>query len=885
MDAFNAYMEQLINECNDVESLRTLANYWCLQDSPVFRLRLFQLEQRDHDVIEEQLDVLVTNMDAPPPSYEDDLEMAFQYVQEQDEIEETLRAYLFDEATIPSSPQPGPSNQQGGYNAPPSNTDAYDIKEKSRKTYASNAALEINYEVQFNNHWQGRKLVDLHDEVHNMMDDVLHQARGNLAGNDLGRVVIHHEALNNPIVIPLQKWDLLDANKVMDTVQNVLNSNEDLPLDQSFRVTVGTVNLPKGGHRLRITQLHGADNSIHRKNSMVEIVNDDQMCMARAIGVCWAKANTVTTEEWRTLVGDRGSRSTRELILLHRKVPQWFYITLRMKSRNEQRDFATALCKLAGVATDRPSSIDEIEAFENVLNVRIFVISASMRNKFIRVGNNDHDDRDSLYLYMVKEKGIFHYHAITNIVGFFSAIHFCTTCLKPYNQVESHRCATTCIVCKSTECPETDHPLTCRQCHMTCRSPSCYDRHLVEKADKDTDKVTSACLRWWKCTTCFKVVDRKYRCMTEIPHECGEWLCQCCEQWVKEGHLCYLRSKEPEMKDPKYVFFDFECRQDDVTECREGYAPPAPCDGCLVDARCSTCDRCANCRESWCGKQRHIPNYVVAHQCCSECIDVDLKPESKCYFCGTRCGECNHKDKTLGVYTQEPCDDTCGFRHVKFEGDDTTTTFGRWLFSVQHKGFTAVAHNMKGYDGIFLMEYLIENSIRPQNVIYSGSKIMYMYVASGLSIRVIDSLNFLPMRLAALPKAFDLKELSKGYFCHYFNTKKNQTYEGPYPETRFYGEATMSTDDRAKFLAWHAEKIKTNAVFNFREEMEAYCWSDVDILRRACLKFRALFLDATEKKIDPLQYITIAGVCMAVFKAMFLEEDYQVKLMDDKGDV
>jgi hypothetical protein len=232
------------------------------------------------------------------------------------------------------------------------------------------------------------------------------------------------------------------------------------------------------------------------------------------------------------------------------------------------------------------------------------------------------------------------------------------------------------------------------------------------------------------------------------------------------------------MKDPKYVFFDFECRQDDVTECREGYA--------RVSGRCSVLYVRPVCSLSG----------ELVHQCCPECIDVDLKPESKCYFCGTRCGECNHLDKKLGVYIQEPCDDTCGFRHVKFEGDDTTTTFGLWLFSTQHKGFTAVAQNMKGYNGIFLMEYLIENSIRPQNVIYSGSKIMYMYVASGLSIRVIDSLNFLPMRLAAL--------------------KKNQMYEGPYPETRFYGEAAMSTDDRAKFLSWHAEKIQTEAVFNFR---------------------------------------------------------------------
>jgi hypothetical protein len=102
-----------------------------------------------------------------------------------------------------------------------------------------------------------------------------------------------------------------------------------------------------------------------------------------------------------------------------------------------------------------------------------------------------------------------------------------------------------------------------------------------------------------------------------------------------EGHLCYLRSDEPKNKAPKYIFWDFECRQ----ECQDGYAPPAPCDACREDERCKDCDRCVHCRERWCGKQRHIPNYVVAHLCCPECLESELTPTSKCHFCGTRCME------------------------------------------------------------------------------------------------------------------------------------------------------------------------------------------------------------------------------------------------------
>ena len=93
---------------------------------------------------------------------------------------------------------------------------------------------------------------------------------------------------------------------------------------------------------------------------------------------------------------------------------------------------------------------------------------------------------------------------------------------------------------------------------------------------------------------------------------------------------------------------------------------------------------------------------------------------------------------------------------------DTSLTFGKWLFSNHHKNLTTICHNMKGYDGYFLLEYLIDQSMRPDKIIYNGPKIMYMTVEKDLHIKVIDSLNFLPMKLSKLPEVFGLKELRIG---------------------------------------------------------------------------------------------------------------------------
>lgn len=156
-----------------------------------------------------------------------------------------------------------------------------------------------------------------------------------------------------------------------------------------------------------------------------------------------------------------------------------------------------------------------------------------------------------------------------------------------------------------------------------------------------------------------------------------------------------------------------------------------------------------------------MPNLVIAHKVCEMCVDEAITTDSTCQYCRTRCPECSHFDKENTCFTKEPCEETCGFREVMFHGENVKQEFGRWLFSKHNKNYTALAPNMKGYDGYFLLEYLVDNSIIPQ-VIYSGSKLMYIHVAKQLNIRILDSYNFLPTKLFKLPSAFDLSELKKG---------------------------------------------------------------------------------------------------------------------------
>ena len=149
-------------------------------------------------------------------------------------------------------------------------------------------------------------------------------------------------------------------------------------------------------------------------------------------------------------------------------------------------------------------------------------------------------------------------------------------------------------------------------------------------------------------------------------------------------------------------------------------------------------------------------------------------------------------------------------------------------------------------------------------MITGGAKVLSLTV-SELNIKFIDSLCFIPMKLADVPKTFGLTELQKGYFLHFFNRAENQDYVGPMLEIRFYDPNSMSPSDREKFLAWYKDLVERGYQFDFQAEILRYCQSDVDILRRSCLEFRELFRQITD--VDPFaSCLPIASACNLVFK-------------------
>ena len=148
-------------------------------------------------------------------------------------------------------------------------------------------------------------------------------------------------------------------------------------------------------------------------------------------------------------------------------------------------------------------------------------------------------------------------------------------------------------------------------------------------------------------------------------------------------------AKEPSKQ--KFIFFDFECRQDEEVDTNVH--------GSVF---------------------KHIPNLCMALRVCEDCY---LNTEDVCKQCGVR-------------------------EHV-FRGDDTIDKFCEWLFGVDedHKEVIAITHNARSYDTQFIQEYCHRHGIVP-SVILNGAKILSLSVNE---VKVIDSLSFLAMPLSSFP--------------------------------------------------------------------------------------------------------------------------------------
>ena len=181
---------------------------------------------------------------------------------------------------------------------------------------------------------------------------------------------------------------------------------------------------------------------------------------------------------------------------------------------------------------------------------------------------------------------------------------------------------------------------------------------------------------------------------------------------------------------------------------------------------------------------------------------------------------------------------------------------------------------MKGYDGRLLYDFLTKDASHreaPKQMIWHGSKLMTMKVGA---VTFRDSLLHITTSLECMPEIFgiDAPEMKKQFFPYEFNVPENQDYIGPLPPVTQYATAQMSSKKLAAFEAWHKEESRrVGDQWNFRQVLESYCISDVEILAQCLEAYHTLGM--TVNKIDPLGSPTIASYAMRVYRTNHMPAD------------
>ncbi|XP_052806406.1 uncharacterized protein LOC128235642 [Mya arenaria] len=662
------------------------------------------------------------------------------------------------------------------------------IKEQHMSKFKTTAST---YKVNF-------KDIEVTEDVLNAMKklfaSILMDLTKGSKSEDLVRLTVQSPSLDYPIVVPFIRVPQLTVDRFMAEIERVLQSNEDFVIDESLLFEVTMVEMPKGGAQKRCHFVN-TDKFLQNKKCIIRIQNNDDLCRARAIVT--AKARIEKHHKWESI--RKGGKLQEKLaIQLHEQA-----------------------CVVPGKC-----GIEEIQKFQSVLtDYQINVVSGDHFNGIIYSGP---ETELKVYLYFHNE----HYDIITSMPAFLSRNYFCTKCNKGYDHREDHKCNNVCYACRKVHNEPADMDwLHCDSCNRFFRGQACFDLH-----EKLTMKGNSTCKSIYRCGECGKTVNRRI----DKAHKCGQTYCHTCKDFFPDLHQCYMMPEEndsepmsideeliDEVENAKtFIFFDFECTQDDLVQCDMGYTP-------------DVFGKCLHCVKSSCGSYEHKPNLCVAQKVCTLCMN-----------------------------TEESCE-SCGQRERVFRGEQTVFDFCQWLFSEENYNTTVLCHNFQGYDSYPIVQYLYKCGILP-TIVPNGAKIMSLTVDS-CKLKMIDSINFLPMALAKLPSMFGIEELKKGYFPHLFNRKEYQNVVMNHlPDIQYYNPDGMKPGDRETFLTWYNEH--KNDTFDLQHDLLTYCRSDVDILRRCCLKFRENFMDVTG--LDPFnKSITLPSACNLVFRTNFLQPE------------
>ena len=479
------------------------------------------------------------------------------------------------------------------------------------------------------------------------------------------------------------------------------------------------------------------------------------------------------------------------------------------RHRHQQALQAKDLHTLADVP-EGPCGIEELKKFQVALGSEYQLLVMSFCHPFMLIFKGPHA-RHQIRLV----KADTHYHGCTSYPAFINRSYYCIECEKGFNTdtVKDHSCmGRKCPSCNRKNCPDyrvgTMATVRCSVCNCLFFGDDCRMHHTLG----------DSCGKYRTCPKC----QSKYKYREKKRHVCGMSKCPSCQEHVSvASHRCYIQPVDAQAGEGE----DDSDRKDNPDNALMVYAD--------IEAM-------------QLGDRTFEPNLL--------CYRTSVEEDIHCLR-GSDC--CLQFLNELDALVEESAES----HSVDDDNDDDDDN---------ERHIIVIFHNLKGFDGIFILRELYRQHRTVTSQLTVGAKVL-SFTSGPLIFK--DSLCFLPMPLASFPNTFGITELKKGYFPHAFNTPENQNYVGRIPDVEFYDpEGMKDPKAKQKFEQWHADQVARGVDFDFQSEMESYCHSDVALLQAGCEAFCDQF--SSIAGFNPMIHcVTIASACNLYWRREHLEPD------------
>lgn len=341
--------------------------------------------------------------------------------------------------------------------------------------------------------------------------------------------------IDYPVVLPVQRVDILDYNEFLNELERILNSNQQFSINQDLLIQTVVVHMPMGGGNNTKRNSVILEKWLRSCRSVVKIArSNDNLCCAKSI-----------------IIGLAHIAKTYHK--LGKAPPGWldkspFYKSLMWgpdKYKNLQRASVNLLIAANKLHFDanvplNTCGIPELDMFQKYLDsfgITLNVFSAPNENFFLYQGKIKHPF--NIYIFYHES----HYDAVVNVCGFLRKEYFCHKCNVSFPQLHNHMCTSKCPHCftlfdyAANENLHKGEAILCKKCSRSFQGKECFEAHL-----KATKRHNSVCQNYRYCPNKMCNVYIKGQ-KEKSRHRCGRMRCKRCHEYksLTAVHQCYMR--------------------------------------------------------------------------------------------------------------------------------------------------------------------------------------------------------------------------------------------------------------------------------------------------------------------------------------------------------